>query len=104
MPYAVAPSMEPSTSPSSHPTVSSAPTTSVQPTQSPTVSSPPTNTCYWVDIVVVFDDYPEETSWQLQKMNDSGDYIVLNSFNGTSDDKNKLRNESMCLEGGRTYQ
>jgi len=104
MPYAIAPSMEPSTSPSSHPTVSSAPTYRYMPSLSPSVSFSPTNTCYWVDIAVVFDDYPEETSWQLQKMNDSGDYIVLNSFNGTSDDATQLQKESMCLEGEQTYQ
>ena len=90
--------------PSMSPTSSSAPTTSLKPTQSPTVSSSPTDTCYWVDIVVVFDDYPEETSWQLETINDSGEKNVLKTFNGSSDDNSKARKDSMCLEGEREYQ
>jgi len=88
--------------PSVSPTSSTAPTKSVQPTQSPTVSSSPTDTCYWVDIVVVFDDYPEETSWDIQTINEPGDNVVLKTFNGTSE-ANKLQSESMCLKVGE-YQ
>jgi len=91
--------------PSMSPSSSLAPTASPKPTQSPTISSSPTDTCYWVDIIVVFDDYPEETSWQLQKRNNSGDYNLLKTFNGTWDDQNEARTESMCLEDGeQTYQ
>ena len=91
--------------PSISPSSSSAPTTSPKPTQSPTISSSPTETCYWVDIAVAFDDYPEETSWDIQKIDDLGDdKIVLKTVNGTSDDANKVRTESMCLEGDREYQ
>ena len=90
--------------PSSRPTVSSAPTTSVQPTQSPSVSSMPTETCYWIDIVVVYDQYPSETSWNIQQINDSGDNVVLKTVSGTFDDKYKARTESICLEGEQTYQ
>ena len=71
-------------------------------TKSPSVSSSPTDTCYWVDIVVVFDDYPEETSWDIQTINDPGDNVVLKTFNGTSE-ANKLQSESMCLKVGE-YQ
>jgi len=94
LPYMIAPSTEPSI------TIQS----TLQPTQSPTVSSLPTEICYWIDIAVVFDDYPEETSWQLQKMNDSSDYDLLKTFNGTYDDATQLQKESMCLEGEQTYQ
>ena len=81
------------------------PTSSLEiPSPSPTVSPLPTITCNWVDIVVVFDEYPLETSWQIQKIVNSGDNIVLETFNGTSDEANKVRNESMCLEGEQTYQ
>ena len=102
-------SSAPTTSPkpTQSPTVSSMPTfqPSMLPSISPTVSTSPTETCYWIDIVLVFDEYPEETSWDIQKINDSGEMIVLKSFNnGTFDDKNKFRNESMCLEGERKYQ
>ena len=91
------------------PTISSPPTesfhSSSSPTSSlPTVSSQPTITCYWVDIVVVFDAFPLETSWQIEKIINSGDNKVLKTFNGTSGEENELRNESMCLEGEKTYQ
>jgi len=74
-----------------------------KPTQSPTVSLSPAFTCYWVDIVVVFDDYPEDTSWDLRAISDSGDYIQLNSGFGTANDANNLRSEFLCLEEG-AYQ
>jgi len=82
--------------PSMSPSSSLAPTTTTQ---------SPTETCYWVDIVVVFDGYPTETSWQLETINDLGDdKIVLKTVYGTSEDANKVRTESMCLEGDREYQ
>ena len=85
-------------------TSSLAPTATIQPSPSPTVSPLPTITCYWVDIVVVFDAFPLETSWQIEKIINSGDNKVLKTFNGTSGEENELRNESMCLEGEQTYQ
>ena len=96
------PSYVPSEPPSASPTIS--PTVTLQPSLSPSVSSSPTKTCYQIDILVVFDRYPSEISWQLQKMNDSGDYILIKTFNGSSDDKYKAQTESMCLEGEREYQ
>lgn len=63
----------------------------------------PTETCYWVDIVVVFDNYPEETSWNIQNIKDSGNSVVLKTFNGTTDDAYELRNEYVCLGEG-AYQ
>ena len=74
------------------------------PSMMPSVSSLPTITCYWVDIVVFFDEYPPETSWQIQKLNDSGGDIVLKTFNGTSSEANELHKESICLEGEQTYR
>jgi len=91
-------------SPSMSPSSSIAPTTSPKPTQSPTVSSLPTETCYWIDIVVVHDQYPEETSWDIQTINGSGNNVVLKTFNGTSNGKYKAQKESVCLEGEQTYQ
>ena len=38
------------------------------------------------------------------KMNDLGDYILMKTYTGISDDRNKDRTESMCLEGEQTYQ
>ena len=87
--------------PSVSPSSSLAPTTSPKPTQSPTESFSPTDTCYWIDIVVVFDNYPEDTSWQLQKISDSGNNDVLMTFNGK--EANTLQSESMCLKVGE-YQ
>ena len=43
-------------------------------------------------------------NWQIQKIINSGDNNVLRTFNGTSDESNELRNESICLEGEQTYQ
>ena len=99
----VSPSFAPSVSPSESPTISPAVTSN--PSMLPTISSQPTITCYWIEIMVVLDDYPQETSWQIQKIINSGDNIVLlTTFNGTSGEENKLRNESMCLEGEQTYR
>ena len=53
---------------------------------------------------MVFDDYPEDISWQIEKMNDSGNNVVLKTFNATSDDNNMARNEFMCLEGNQMYR
>jgi len=96
------PSYVPSEPPSASPTIS--PTVTLQPSTLPSVSSMPTETCYWIDIVVVFDQFPSETSWQIQKMNDSGGYVILKTYTGISDDRNKDRTESMCLEGNQMYR
>ena len=96
------PSSTPSALPSVSPTVS--PTVTAHPSILPTLSISPTETCYWIDVVVVFDDYPLETSWQIQKIISPGDNIVLKTFNGTSSEANKLHKESICLEGEQTYQ
>ena len=68
----------------------------------PTTSPKPTETCYWVGIVVVFDGFSDETSWEIQSISSSGN-VVLKTFNGTSSEANKLLSESMCLEEGE-YQ
>ena len=96
------PSSTPSALPSVSPTVS--PTVTAHPSILPTLSISPTETCYWIDVVVVFDDYPLETSWQIQKIVSPGDDIVLKTFNGTSSEANKLHKESICVEGEQTYQ
>ena len=98
------PSLIPSELPSASPTIS--PTVTLQPSPSPTVSSMPTETCYWIDIVVVFDRWPGAISWQLQKMNDSGGYVILKTYTGTYDEQYKDRTESMsmCLEGNQMYR
>lgn len=41
---------------------------------------------------------------QLEKISDSGDKAVLKTVNGTSNDKDKARTESICLEGDKEYQ
>jgi len=96
------PSYVPSEPPSTSPTIS--PTVTLQPSLSPSVSFSPTDTCHWIDIVVVFDSFPSETSWQLETINDSDNNVGLKTVYGTSDDANKRQNESMCLEGEQTYQ
>ena len=83
----------PSTSPSS----SLAPTTALRP------SSSPTETCWQVDINVVFDQWASQTSWDVQRTNAVGDNTILKEFIGTDSDDSETRQESICLQEGE-YQ
>ena len=62
---------------------------------------PTTSTCTVVDISVTFDDFPEEISWAVQKLNTIGTNNVLKVFNGTLDvDVQQKRKETLCLSDG----
>jgi surface protein len=80
----------PSTSPSS----SLAPTTAFRP------SSSPTETCWWVEVTIVFDQWASQTSWDVQRINAVGDNTILKEFIGTDSDDSETRQESICLQEG----
>jgi len=95
------PSARPSSS--ARPSESFAPSTLPSSSARPSTSSSPTETCYWIDVSVDFDSDSNETSWDVQRINDVGDNIVVKTYQGTYDDQYMLRQESMCLEEGQ-YQ
>lgn len=86
-----------SPSPTERPTTSAAPTTA-RPSPSPTVSFAPTENCYWVEVDIVYDSFPTETSWTIE--NDMGD--VMKSYQ-EEDWVAMFYSESICLQEG-TYQ
>ena len=61
----------------------------------------PTETCYWIDIAIIFDNYPKETTLTLSKIGKSGSKKIVKTHRGAYDEKN--HRESICLEEGR-YQ
>jgi len=64
---------------------------------------PTTSTCTVVDISVTFDDFPEEISWAVQKIEiGNGNQVVMKVFNGTVEDV-QVHDESVCLSDG-SYQ
>ena len=84
-------------SPSTSPSSSLAPTTALRP------SSSPTETCWQVEISVVFDLYAQQTSWDIQRINAVGDNTILKTFTGTESESYETRQESICLQEG-SYQ
>lgn len=102
-----APSLTPSLSipPSISPTAlrSSAPSLSLNPSASPStslapsLSSSPTETCYWVNITVVYDAAPWEVAWYLQRV--VMDQLELVTWNtGYYEKLNDTK--SICLQEG----
>jgi hypothetical protein len=72
----------------------------VPPLTSESSLSSPTETCFWIDITVAFDDEPSLISWDVQRVNDSGENKVLMISKGGADDVYQLRDESICVEEG----
>ena len=70
------------------------------PSTSKSPLSSPTETCYWIDITIAFDDEPSLISWDVQRVNYSGDNKVLMISKGGADDAYQLRDESICVEEG----
>lgn len=70
------------------------------PTLAPTLSASPTETCTVIDITVAFDEFPYETSWDIQKINTVGGNEVLKYFDGVNDAEGTVRKESVCLIDG----
>jgi hypothetical protein len=70
----------------------------------PTASAlPTTSTCTMVDISVTFDEFPEEISWAVQKIEIGNEnQVVIKLFNGTVEDV-QVHDESVCLSDG-SYQ
>jgi hypothetical protein len=74
------PSASPTSLPSMTPSISLNPSMSPSSSSVPSSSSAPTETCYWIDITIVYDSYPEETWLELWKSVDvSQDYEVTRS-------------------------
>ena len=46
----------------------------------PSTSSSPTGTCYWVTVTVVYDEYPDETSWEIVSIGSNGTEVVVKSY------------------------
>ena len=62
---------------------------------------PTSSTCTVVDISVTFDDFPEEISWVIRKVNTIGTNKFLKVFNGTLvEDVQQKRKVSVCLSDG----
>mmetsp|Transcript_35006 Transcript_35006/g.64233 ORF Transcript_35006/g.64233 Transcript_35006/m.64233 type:complete len:617 (-) Transcript_35006:461-2311(-) len=72
---------------------SSPPSFSITPT-----ARPSTETCYWIEIAVVYDEYPYEISWDLQSIGMDGDVVAVKSH--TAADGDASHTESICLSEG----
>jgi len=60
-------------------------------------SSVPINTCRWIEVNVVFDDYAKELSWDVQRVGVSGeDDTVLEYFK--AEESLDSHTDSLCLE------
>ena len=57
-------------------------------------------TCFRIDITIAFDDEPSLMSWDVQRVNDSGDNKVLMISKGAPNEAYQLREESLCVEEG----
>lgn len=93
-----------SSSPSQSPSmaISSLLTTSSSPSQYPSISVSPTETCYSIDIEILFDDYPEETLYDIERINangaDADDNLLIRSHQAAEGDTS--HKESICLQEG----
>jgi hypothetical protein len=79
---------EPSASPTSSPTISSAPTITSAPTFSPT------SCIHTFRLELLFDEYPQETSWDLQ--NPSNRIVATSSDYSSS--SSSYHNETICID------
>ena len=95
LPFVPSPSAVPSISPSMLPTLSPHPSTSPSVSVAPSTSSFPTQTCFWVNISIIYDSYPEETSWELKINQTERDYLVLKSYSAADGDT--VYTDSVCL-------
>ncbi|EJK68227.1 hypothetical protein THAOC_10614, partial [Thalassiosira oceanica] len=88
-----------SASPSIKPTTSNNPTISDAPTKYPSSSVSPSCGGSLMMIQIQYDPYPEETSYELEKIaSEDGQETELASHSGSARDKN--HEESICLEDG----
>lgn len=82
------------------------------PTQTPSLSNAPstslspTATCYWIDIAIIYDQKPSESSWSLFQANDAGDgisdgddWLEIKRHQNLDGDASHV--ESICLREGR---
>ena len=72
---------------------------STHPSMSPYLSYSPTEMCSLIEITVVHDEYPDDKSWDLQRMSKNGDCSVLESDELTHLDSTSDI-DSMCLHEG----
>jgi len=57
--------------------------------------------CNRVDVNIVFDDYWEETSWDIKRVGTPGNDIVEKSYDAEDGEFERTHTESMCLEDGQ---
>ena len=92
------------------PTISLAPTSTRPPSREPSRSSSPTETCSFLNIDIVYDDYPYELSWNISRVtnDDDGSYKLIQSYQETIVKETGAvagitYNDTLCLSPGR-YQ
>jgi len=84
--------------PSASPSKSQPPSTSLTPSQFPSKSLLPTETCYWVKLMVTFDEYESETTWELLQINSTSEYKFASA---TESLKDGVYDGSLCLPEGQ---
>ena len=63
----------------------------------PSTSLSPTETCYWIEIEIVYDDYPSDIFWRLEREGD--DWIeTIKEHQASNGDTSHV--ESFCLQEG----
>merc|ERR1719203_106484 len=96
-------SLSPSLLPSHNPTTTPSNVPSAIPTPVPSSSSgpssSPTETCYWTDIAIVYDYFPEETSWEIHRVVGVGIDNELVKFHQAGG-FDTSHDESICLQEG----
>ncbi len=107
------PSASLTTQPSMTPSISLYPSMSPSSSSVPSTSSAPTETCFWIEITIVYDSFPEETWLELWKNVDvgqdyegtrshkevePGNYELVKLHDASLGDT--LYSESICLQEG----
>ena len=96
IPLSAAPAMMPSAT--LQPNLSFSSSTTSSPPIASTESPLPTLTCTPIYVILNLDDYPEEISWVVRKVNTIGTNDVLKVFNGTLEkDVQQKRKVTVCL-------
>ena len=76
IPYVPAPSLQPP--------ILAVPSSSPPPSFSPSLSLSPTETCYLVEVNILADNHPSETSWSISKMTTANGTLEVKSIYGSN--------------------
>ena len=76
----------------------SAPSDSPSPSQPPSVSFSPSEKCFWIEIGVIYDNYADESYWELQRVDINGYTLLVESYSATCGDTSITI--PMCLQEG----